>query len=228
MSDENRPVTRGKERQMSQKYDRDVKKSKRQAAWEEARCAKRRRLEFIFAEFCGRNTPPGMYWERELKWLRGGMIASVSLTFIAFLVRCLITVGNLYESKWVPRGDGSFVKTGFGLKYGAMMPPVTEVLDGNRTGFVLVAVVLVAFAVNHYRYYRQESMSVYLMKRLPDRWEYHRRNLALPVTSLVVLLVTMVLLELVCFGVYLLMTPAGCLPKGQWTVFWMWMIGGGL
>ena len=213
---------------MSQKYDEDVKINEREATWEETRSGIRRKLEFIFADFCGRNTPPGMHWEWELKWLRVGTIATVIPTFVSFLVRCLIASGNLYTSTWVPREDGTFEKTGVGLKYGAMMPPVSEVLDGNRIGFVLVAVLMMAFAINHYRYYRRESMSVYLMKRLPDRWEYHRRNLALPAFSLGVLLVTMVLLELACFLIYLLMTPAGCLPAGQWSEFWMWMIGGGL
>lgn len=213
---------------MNRKYDRDVRKKTCSAAREETRCAMRRQLEQKFAAFCARTAPPGVYWERELKWVWGGIIATISLTLTVFLVRCLITTGNLFETKWVIGPNGAYEAAGYGVKDGAMMMEVSELLDGNRIGFAMVAVLPVIFAINHYRYYRQGSMSVYLMKRLPDRWEYHRRNLMLPMILLMAVLVSMLLTELMCYGMYLLITPAGCLPAGQWTEFWKWMIGGGL
>ncbi|MBQ4562859.1 MAG: hypothetical protein IJA58_00090, partial [Lachnospiraceae bacterium] len=176
--------------------------------------------------FCAHNAPPGLYWEREAKWVEAGVLGTAVLAILVFLVRCLTTVGNLYEYKWKLAENGAYQKVGYGLKDGAMMPAVSELLGGSRIGFALVGLLIVIFAVNHYRHYRQESMSIYLMKRLPNRWEYHRRNLTLPVMFMGAVLAAMVLTELICYGGYLALTPAGCLPAGQWEVFWMWMIGG--
>lgn len=55
----------------------------------------------------------------------------------------------------------------------------------------------------HYLYHRREAMSVYLMRRLPSRWEYHRRCLGMPLlgiaSSLVLLALLMAVYYLVCW-----------------------------
>jgi len=213
---------------MSRKYDRDERKKARREARGEAWRAKKRKLGQKIAAFCAHNAPPGLYWEGEVTWVTCGLICTMGVAILVFFIRCMVMVGNLYETKWVSVGDWAYKSAGWKLKEGAMMASVCELLVGSRIGFALVAVLPIIIAVNHYRHYQQGSMSIYLMKRLSNRWEYHRRNLALPAILLGVVLVMMVLTELISYGIYLLMTPAGCMPAGQWAGFWLWMIGGGL
>ncbi len=208
--------------------DRKKDKEARKTARQEARSNRRRIREQKAAAFFSRNVPPGLNWEKELLWVRWGLICTVVLTSILFLLRCTEAVSYLYEYKWAATTGGAYELIGRGLKEGAMMPGISTLFDGTRTGFVLVGLLPVILAIWHYRYYRQGTMSIYVMKRLPDRREFHRRNLSLPLLMMGAVLAAMVLMELAHYGFYLLVTPKGCLPAGHWTGFWMWMIGGGL
>ncbi|MBQ9720214.1 MAG: hypothetical protein IJV64_05915 [Oscillospiraceae bacterium] len=80
---------------------------------------------------------------------------------------------------------------------------------------VSVIVTLLWLAVktlSHYRFYRRGARADYTMRRLPDRWEYHRRALALPLFGLIgTVLVYLVVLAL-CIAVYYLVTPGWMQP----------------
>ena len=108
------------------------------------------------------------------------------------------------------------------------MREVSVLLAQTRVGFALIGVLLVMMVASHYRYYRQGSMSIYLMKRLPNGREYHRRNFSFVLILAAVSLAVMVVMSLTHYGMYLLFTPKGCLPSGHGLNFWLWMIGGGL
>ena len=85
--------------------------------------------------------------------------------------------------------------------------------------FPLVIVAMLGLIVSHYAYYRRESMSIYLMKRLPDGTERHRRALTLPLLAIAAAVVLAVLLRVIYFAVYLLATPRVCLPEDAWRQF---------
>lgn len=68
-------------------------------------------------------------------------------------------------------------------------------------------------AVSHYRYYRSGSRADYTMKRLPDRREYHRRALAMPVFGLIGTVLLYLLLLGIGIAVYYLATPSWMEPK---------------
>ena len=50
------------------------------------------------------------------------------------------------------------------------------------------------------------------MKRLPNRWELWRRVLTLPLGAMAVCGLTVLALTGLYYSIYLLCTPAGCLP----------------
>lgn len=207
------------------KFEREERRAQRQ----EARDARKRTRAKKFAAVVSRIVPPGMNWESEVQWIRWGLICAVVFGMMVFLIRCTNAVSGLYEYRWVVTGDGNqYQSTGLVLKEGALMPPVSSILAGTRVGFALVGLILVILTVYHYRYYTQGSKSIYVMKRLPSRWELHRRSLTLPSIAIGIGLILMVVVAVMQFGLYLLMTPKGCLPEGQWSDLWMWMIGGGL
>ena len=99
------------------------------------------------------------------------------------------------------------------LLRGAMMPYFSELLDGAFRGFLVAAAVPVALAALNYLSYRSGgSMSIYLMKRLPDRGLLHRQCLTLPLlVGLCYLLLAVILLGSF-YLVYRYNTPAACLP----------------
>ena len=204
-------------------------REKKKALREEKINARKRRMEYKMANFVSRRVPPGFDWEKELAWMRAALIGAVAFGCFVFLIRLGVSISDLYEQKWEPAANGGYVSAGIGLKEDAVMNEVSAVLEWTRVGFALIGILLVMMVVSHYRYYRQQgSMSIYLMKRLPDRREYHRRNFSFVLILTAVSLAVMVVMSLTHYGMYLLFTPKGCLPNGHGLSFWLWMIGGGL
>ena len=203
-------------------------REKKKALREEKRNTRKRHMEYKVANFVSHRVPPGFDWEKELSWVRVALICAVVFGSFLFLIRLGVSISNLYEQKWEPAANGGYVSAGIVLKEDAVMREVSVLLAQTRVGFALTGVLLVVMVVSHYRYYRQGSMSIYLMKRLPDRREYHRRNFNLVLIMAAASLAVMVVMSLTHYGMYLLFTPKGCLPSGHGLNFWLWMIGGGL
>ena len=82
---------------------------------------------------------------------------------------------------------------------------------------LFLGAVIVAFV--NYSGFRNGSKSVYLMRRLPNKWEYHRRCLALPLLAILAGLVSIPILLGLFYALYLHATPEQCLQPGQWEVF---------
>lgn len=110
------------------------------------------------------------------------------------------------------------------------MPLFAELLAESRpmAGFWITAACMAALAAWHYAYHYQGSRSIYLMRRLPSRWELWRRCLALPAAGAVCALLLAALLLLCYFGLYLLLTPRPCLQPGQWAGLGRYFLGGAL
>ena len=72
----------------------------------------------------------------------------------------------------------------------------------------------------NYASFRQGSKNIYLMKRLPSRWELHRRCILLPALGMVGSLVMGFTLLMIYFAIYMLVTPDRCLPPDQWQKLW--------
>lgn len=87
------------------------------------------------------------------------------------------------------------------------MTPFGELLQGSGFGFLLTAVCMLTLAVGHWAHHYQGSRSVYLMRRLPDRWDLPRRCLALPLLGLAGSALLPLVLLLAYFAVYRLCTP---------------------
>lgn len=153
--------------------------------------------------------PVGLDYRRELSWVRTGFALSL-LWSLGYLFRLHAGYEELFTRVGVDKV----------LNPGAVMPDFTDILGGGLRGFGVVALCMAALAVWHYLYHYQGSKSIYLMRRLPDRWELWRRCAALPVLLAAAAGLLAVLLLLVYFGVYLLVTPKVCLIPGQWQKIW--------
>lgn len=67
-------------------------------------------------------------------------------------------------------------------------------------------------ALDFYRYFYTESLSLYTMARIRSPWELHIRCWTLPLLGVGILMGSRLLLRVILFAVYVLATPAG-VPK---------------
>lgn len=110
-----------------------------------------------------------------------------------------------------------------GTRYmtGEMMPPFETFCDVERYVFVITVLSCVVLAFRYFRAHRANgSRSDYLMRRLPDRWEFVRRCCAMPCVFAAASVVTFVVMISIFYAVYMLGTPAQCLPEGGGGGFW--------
>lgn len=155
------------------------------------------------------HAPPGINLRPERHFFAAGMICAFfySLTFFAQYRQAR---AMLYE--W--RG-GKRV-----LMPGAIMEDFSPLLGNALIGFFILILCMLALIIYHYAYHHQGSKSIYLMKRLPNRWELHRRCLTLPFLAALLCLLAAAALLLTYFGIYMIFTPKECLIPGQWLKMW--------
>lgn len=146
--------------------------------------------------------PVGVDGKREAGWLLGGLAAAALIGAAGFLNRYLDARQALYYSRALKNQ----------LIHGAVITGFPELIGGSSTGFSLICLVMPFLAAYHYLYHYRGSRSIYLMRRLPDRWELHRRCLAIPTVGLVAAMAVLGLLGIVFYAIYILCTPAQCLP----------------
>lgn len=156
-----------------------------------------------------RYAPPGMDIKVEKRVMGWGMTFS-ALFSLSFFLRFSDGLKRLYWNNGAGRT----------LKANAVMPDFAQLLGGALLGFLILALCMAAFIPIHYAYHHQGSKSVYLMRRLPDRWERHRRCWTLPLCAVLLCLAAAFVLLLIYFAVYMLATPKACLTPGQWRKIW--------
>lgn len=157
-----------------------------------------------------KRVPAGVDWRRERGWIITALVAAF-LYSLGFVIRFSGARSKLFE--W----DGA-VRA---LIPGAVMPDFAELLGTALLGFPLAALLgMGAAAYWNYAYHRSGSMSIYLMRRLPDKRELHRRCLSFPLAGIAILLLAGFLTLLLYYALYMLCTPAPCLTQGQWAGLW--------
>lgn len=145
--------------------------------------------------------PLGIELANEVMLFVSGITLAVLYSFV-YLVSYIAARNELYEKvadRWI-------------LRQGAIMPAFDTLIEGRMIGFGVVMILMLGIIVYHYIYHHMDSKLVYLMKRLPSKWELHKRCLVLPIAGILVTIACMLILWLVYYGIYLLFTPQQCLP----------------
>lgn len=153
--------------------------------------------------------PPGYNFRRELQYFLYGNVLAFVVSLIYFF-RLSKNIQALYEY------DG----TEKVLIVSADMPDFVEILGAFLTGFLLMALCMMAMILFRYGYHHQHSKSIYLMKRLPNRFELHKRCLSLPIVTAVLCILLLVTLFFIYYGIYFIATPKECLTPNQWQKIW--------
>lgn len=153
--------------------------------------------------------PLGIEHRQQMRWIGIG----VALSFL-YSLGFLFRLSQEYHALFRVIGRKKV------LIQGASMPDFVDILGNSLIGFLIVALCMLALLAYYYFYHYQGSKSIYLMKRLPRRWELMKRCVTLPVLSAVAVLLLSAMLLLLYFGIYFLVTPEPCLAPNQWYEFW--------
>ena len=153
--------------------------------------------------------PPGYDYHFDKAFYFAGLGIATTFSF-SYLLRFGRAKSELYtyylgEKKLIP---------------GAIMPDFIDIFRGSLWGYLVLASTMLLLISLRYAYYHQNSKSIYLMKRLPDRFDMHRRCIIVPVIAAISCAAIAFLVLLLYFGHYMLFTPDACLTQGQWAKIW--------
>lgn len=157
-----------------------------------------------------RYSPPGMDLKLEKRFFIWGMILSVSYSILYFFTN----YSNAYYELYIYVSGKAILNTN------ANMPDFRSLIGLSFIGFAIVAIMMVGFIIYRYSYYNQGSKSMYLMKRLPQKSELHKRALVVPFIAMLLCLLTVFILLMIFYAVYMLATPKACLVPNQWQILW--------
>lgn len=155
-------------------------------------------------------TTPGADAKKEIEAAMWFAFITIILWSMIFVLRYFAERQNLYEVVHQVRS----------LRKGAVMKPIGQLMRRVFAGFWIYAVFNLAAMVGHYTSFYTESRSIYVMKRLKDKWELHRRCLMLPMLQLCFGFLLVLILMLAYFLLYRFCTPAECLPNRIGFDFW--------
>ena len=155
--------------------------------------------------------PVGISAAKERWWLLPG--AGVPLLMgLGFLIRYANAYQNLYRTV---NGHRELIDGGKIQDFAELLRPMPALsLAGG-------ALVMLGLLVYHWLYHYQGSRSIYLMRRLPRRFELTRRCLTVPLVEALVCLAVTLVLVLLFYWLYHSVTPDVCLRPRQWQKLWM-------
>ena len=153
--------------------------------------------------------PPGYDRDEELKRLIVVFVIAVLNSF-RFFIAYYEAYGDLfwYDGLRI-KETGVWEKT---VRPGEVIVPFKELIGQSFLFFIVFVLVLVAVAGQHYWYYTKGSKSIYLARRLPERYYALKTCLGVTGIGIGITLLSVGLLLGILYVVYIFVTPAGCLP----------------
>lgn len=106
------------------------------------------------------------------------------------------------------------------LRPDATMPPFSSLLGISLYGCLAAALAMIPVVWAFWNSHTMGSKSIYTMRRLPNRWELHRRCITIPALAAVGFLLLAVALWGIDFAIYWNYTPPSCLPPSMWEALW--------
>ena len=90
----------------------------------------------------------------------------------------------------------------------AYMPPFADFVEGHWSYAVLLIMLALFLIIYHYRYHHMNgSMSIYLMRRLPDKKDLFRRCAVLPIVMMGITFLAYAVLTGIYYFAYITLTP---------------------
>ena len=158
-----------------------------------------------------RLAPPGMDVRRELLIYLGMALLFIACFSLPYFYDLQQALDDLYA--WYGYGTKVLIK-------GSVMESFGSLMRHKFMAFWSYVCLCLGTGAGHYQMFRQESRSIYVMKRLKDPLELHRRCWALPLLAIAFGVVLMLVLTGIYKAVYLAKVPAVCLPASDEFDFW--------
>lgn len=170
---------------------------------------KRRMREIKWEKWIDSVAPPGIGTDREIGTYISGLVMFLVFSF-SFFGNYNEAFSELYHWK-----NGHQV-----LREGAVMKDFITLVEGSLGGFVWYSISMLFVVVWHYMYYHYGTKSIYLMRRLPNRMEIHKRAWTLPLLGAAGSLLAAFVILVFYFEIYMIVTPKQCIAPGQWQNIW--------
>ncbi len=155
-------------------------------------------------------SPPGYEWETERSLFLGGLSFACAWGIIGFFNRYSIWLTDIKSNA---RGRI------------AEAIDFYEILGNAYFWFPILIAFVLAFIVMRYAHHHSGSKSIYLMCRLPDKWELHRRCIAGPVIYVLIAIAVALILFFIFYSVYMIFTPDEWLTGNQLKkLFMFWSV----
>ena len=145
--------------------------------------------------------PPGTDLKQTEIFVGGMLSATASWNLTMFVIRYYFALDGLYVNQIWRRV----------LIPDAKIADFSVLLRGALVAYVICLFLCVLSAVNYYWSFHRESVSAYVMRRIPDAKELHIRCVTVPVCAALLITALIILLLFVERTVYVTFTPAGCL-----------------
>lgn len=153
--------------------------------------------------------PPGFNVKREVRLIITGYVLSI-LYSMSFLIKFFLEYRTLFRNEY-----GRYTDYPAGV-----MPSCAHLLEGVFMLFGVMIVFMAVLVLVHYLYYHTKSKSIYLMKRLSDKRELFRRNWSIPLFTVSVSLITIFILIVIYYLIYMSVAPKNCIWPNQWLRIW--------
>lgn len=161
-------------------------------------------------KFLNKKSPPGTDVTKEVRLFITGWIISFVFSLFDFLGKYVLEYNNLFENV-----SGEIV-----FKTYVKMPYFRSLIRYSFYGYIILAFCAVCLIVFHYSQFFIGSKSIYLMKRLPKRNEIHIRACTLPIFAILIILISVFVIIMFYFAIYMIFTPNVCIASGQWQNLW--------
>lgn len=133
--------------------------------------------------------PPGFDIETELGLFIAALVWSSAWSIIGYFNRLLSALHHDFSGS---------AKT---------MPYFYEVLGNAFFWFPIAIAFMLLSIIMNYSYHHSGSKSIYLMRRIPSKWELHRRCMTAPMTAAAITVVIGIILFFVYYAFYELLVP---------------------
>lgn len=139
-------------------------------------------------KFWRNNVPPGVCFERERNWGICATAVGLAYSLFYYFTRLFLASKKISVQKRLKPEE---------------IPGFSELLGNALFLFGVAILCMAALIVYHYLYHYRGSRSIYLMRRLPNPMEFHRRCLFFPVLMMAVNAALAGILYLIFYHAYL-------------------------